>query len=246
MLELGGWVLAVGASVLAWVARYRISSLTDAVARTCHELRGPLTAARLGLALAFRGGEPAEGRLKALELELSCATLALDDLARIQGAAGEMPAPPGAEMVDVKRLLRDAVEACRGLAIANGIGLRLRGSSDAAVVRGHRLRLAQAVCNLIANGIEHGGGVVQVSYRTDAGVVEIEVVDEGAGLPAPLSELVRQSRYRGAGSRRGHGLAIASGIAAAHGGQLAAVPTDRGTRLVLELAGDDRCNQSSV
>ena len=250
--ELGGWVLAIGAFAVASVARYRTTSLADAVARICHELRGPLTAARLGLNLAGRTGALEDVRLKAIELELSRATLVLEDLARVEPgatAAAWLEAAGAEEQVDVAALLADAVEASRGAAAAHGAELTLLKSDARPVLRGRRLRLAQAVCNLIANASEHGGGLVSVGCRVDSTSVYIEVVDDGAGLPAPVAELTRrragpwpvtrrwrsQSTLHRPGSRRGHGLAVASAIAAAHGGRLAAAPSECGARLVLEL-----------
>src|SRR5207237_880514 len=103
--------------------------------------------------------------------------------------------------------------------------------SGATVVHGDRLRLAQALDNLIANAIEHGGGAVEVCGRMDTGYVRVEVTDDGPGLPAPVAELSRRAR-RGRESR-GRGLAIASTVAHEHGGRLASAPTDRGPRPLL-------------
>jgi signal transduction histidine kinase len=233
-LELGGWVLAIGAIAAAVLVRHRMTSLVDAVARTCHELRGPLTAARLGLVLALRGDQPADSRLRALELDLSRATLAVEDLAHVSTPRRRQAAAGGQDEVDVAVLLAEAVEAWRGLAIAHGAELRLGDTVGRVVVAGERLRLAQAIGNLVTNAVEHGGGLVELGCRVDAASVRIEVVDGGGGLSAPLTELVRCRRHR-AGSPRGHGLAIVSEIAAAHGGRLLAGVGDRGARLVLEL-----------
>src|SRR6202042_2996656 len=52
----------------------------EAVTRACHELRGPLTAARLGLAAPGGHESPSPGRLRAIDTELGRAALALDDL----------------------------------------------------------------------------------------------------------------------------------------------------------------------
>lgn len=232
-LELAGWVLAVGAIAAAAFARHRMASLAEAVARTCHELRGPLTAARLGLVVAFRTGQVADVRLRALELDLGRATLAVEDLSQVSSTRRRQAAI-GGEAVDVVRLLIEAVEAWQAMASAYGAELRLAHSPERPVVMGDRLRLAQAVGNLVANAAEHGGGVVELGCRADAGVVRIEVADEGAGLPAPVRQLVRRRR-RGTGRARGHGLAIASSIAHAHGGRLDAVPSERGARVVLEV-----------
>jgi signal transduction histidine kinase len=98
---------------------------------------------------------------------------------------------------------------------------------------GDRYRLAQATGNLIANAIEHGGGEVEVLGRLDGAHVRVEVTDHGPGLPAAVSELARGAR--GGKGRRGRGLAIAATIARHQGGRLAAAPSERGARLVLEL-----------
>jgi signal transduction histidine kinase len=101
------------------------------------------------------------------------------------------------------------------------------------LLRGDRLRLAQAVGNLLANAIEHGEGDVLLRARASAHTVRVEVLDGGPGLPAPVAELVR---HPPAGrSARGRGLAIAADVAARHGGRLAAAPSEHGARLVLEL-----------
>src|ERR1700730_12880311 len=75
---LSGWAAAGLAALIAWrVLGWRM----EAVARACHELRGPLTAARLGLELGAREGSLTSARLAAIDLELARASLALDDLA---------------------------------------------------------------------------------------------------------------------------------------------------------------------
>jgi signal transduction histidine kinase len=233
-IELAGWVLAIGAITAAAVACHRMAGLSDNVARTCHELRGPLTAARLGLGLAFRSGQLGDLRLRALELELGRAALAVEDLSRVSTVAPTYPRL-GRDEIDIAELLAESVEAWGAVASAHGAHLRLLASAGRPVVIGERLRLAQAIGNLVANAIEHGGGLIQISCRVDAGVVRIEVIDQGPGLPAPLTELVRGPRRRGAGSRRGHGLAVASAVVDAHGGRLAVVPSDRGAILVITL-----------
>jgi signal transduction histidine kinase len=101
------------------------------------------------------------------------------------------------------------------------------------LVRGDRVRLAQAVGNLLANALEHGAGTVEVGARSASGRVRIEVSDEGDGLPAPVAELT--SRARGGIGRRGRGLAIASDIVARHGGRLVSAPSAGGARLAIEL-----------
>lgn len=233
-LAFGGWALSAFAMLAAWLARRALARRSAFVARACHELRGPITAARLGLALGERPGALSPARLRALDLELGRAALAIDDLADVR----ERPQPLcGFQTVDLCALLDDSVEAWRWFAEARGCSLELRERGLATCVRGDRLRLAQAFGNLLANAIEHGGGAVEVGVTASAGGAEpgirVEICDDGPGLPAPVTELARRGRRRR--GLHGHGLAVAAGVAAAHGGRLGSAPSDRGARVVLEL-----------
>jgi signal transduction histidine kinase len=228
-VALSGWAVAALAALIAWRV---LSGRMEAVARACHELRGPLTAARLGLELGAREGALTSARLAAIDLELARASLALDDLT--------CPRAPGVavrrvEQIDLEELLRASVEAWRGSAAARGASLMLRWTGCPAHVWGDRLRIAQATGNLLANAIEHGGGGVEVRGRLELTrrVARIEVLDQGPGLRAPVPELARGARA-GRG-HRGRGLAIATAIASEHGGRIAAAPSEHGARLVLEL-----------
>jgi signal transduction histidine kinase len=242
-VELGGWAAAAAAGLLAVGVRRSLTGRAEAVASACHELRGSLTAARLGLELSARPGQLSPARMRAIELELERAALALDDLLLLGGRfAG--PVQPRRAEVDVQRLLRDAVEAQRPTAIASGVDLQLSWSGPSARLLAERVRLAQAIDNLIVNAIEHGaaraigrgGGVVRVRGAGGGGAggdsrVRIEVSDDGPGLGAPLAELLRPRR----GRARGRGLAIAAAVIAAHHGRLLAERTSGGARLVIEL-----------
>lgn len=136
----------------------------------------------------------------------------------------------------------DSVEAWRPAATVRAVELKLAWSGRPGSVWGDRLRLAQATGNLIANAIEHGGGVVEVRGSIEEGRARVEVSDAGPGLPAPVAELARRPRA-GRGTR-GRGLAIAGAVAASHGGRLEAAPSRRGARLVLELPALERGAES--
>lgn len=230
-LSLSGWLAASGAGIAAGAVWRALTGRMESVARACHELRGPLTAARLGLQLGASTGELSADRLRAIDLELGRAALALDDLSSAGGRGPRAWRPP--EQVDVRELVADSVEAWQPAAATHGVDLRTSWSGSSPAVWGDRLRLAQATGNLIANAIEHGGGAVSVRGWGEPGRVRIEVIDAGPGLPAPVSELAR--RPHGGRGRRGRGLAIATAIVNGHGGRLAAAPCARGARLVVEL-----------
>ncbi|MGI8429374.1 MAG: sensor histidine kinase [Solirubrobacteraceae bacterium] len=250
-VTLGGWTAAILAALAALGLWRALGGRMEAVARACHELRGPITAARLGLQLGMRSGDLSDAHLRAVELELGQASLALDDLAqareprRVREPREARQRRRGwprrearrstqcSEDVDIPELLADSVQAWRATALSKGVDLRLGWSGAPAAVLGDRVRLAQAVGNLIANAIEHGGGVVQACGHERGANVYVEVTDRGPGLPAPVAQLTR--RAHGGRGARGRGLAIASAIAEDHGGRLSVAPSEGGARLVLEL-----------
>ena len=198
------------------------------VAQAAHELRGPLQAALLGL---HGLGEPGDGmRLAAIDLELRRAARAVEDLS---AAAGGRRAAESAVPVDLGELLEDAGASWELLAGHRGATIVVEAPERPLVVRADRLRIAQALGNLVANAVEHGGGEVRVRARASVAGARIEVTDGGAGLPAPLGELVAAARGRR--DRRGHGLALAAVIAERSGGRLVTAPSPCGARLVLEL-----------
>jgi len=237
MIAAIGWIVAVAAGV--WVLRLRSvrACRMELVARACHELRGPITVARLGLALAAREDGLRPDVLRAIDLELASAGLALEDLT---AAPAGRHGPWRVDAVDVTALLAESVEAFRPLAVARGVELGVHWQGEPGVLRTDRIRLAQATGNLIANAIEHGGGAVELNGRADDAGLEISVTDGGAGLPAPVADLV--ARRRGGRGARGRGLAIAAEIARRQGGKLVA----DGSRVSLRLAGERLAGEAST
>lgn len=228
-----GW-LSAGVAVTLWLAAARTGEgRMEAVARACHELRGPIGAARLGLELGAERRPLSRTELRAIHSELGKAALALDDLAAaMAGRPAVNPTATDPGLVDLPALLRDSVQAWRPTATRAGVELSLECPAMAPVA-GDALRLAQAVGNLLANASRHAISQVVVRASAEGTAVRIEVSDDGPGLPALVSELVGRAR-RGRGAH-GRGLAIAAAVAAVHGGRLSAAPSARGARLVLEL-----------
>jgi signal transduction histidine kinase len=240
--------LLLAAAAVALVAELR--RRRELAARAAHELRGPLTAARLALQLARRDAAPARTpdltALEAAERELARAGDAVEDLER--AARGRGPAQR-AERIAVGVLAAGQVEVWRPVALAAGRRLRLGPTARDAVVPGDPRLLRRALANLVANALEHGRGDVTVSARRRGGRVRLEVHDGApadrpgadpirAGGPRPI--VVRPASpladvLRGGGHRRGHGLGIAAAVATAHGGRLLLGRDAAGTVAILEL-----------
>jgi two-component system sensor histidine kinase TctE len=114
-------------------------------------------------------------------------------------------------------------------ALAAGIDLGVEDADDAAAqdsakVRGIALLLREALVNLIDNALRYAGrgATVTVRVRTAAGLVHMEVEDNGPGVPESEREHVfeRFVRATGDGTGCGLGLAIVREIVERHAGHV--------------------------
>lgn len=104
-----------------------------------------------------------------------------------------------------------------------------------------RTRIGQLALNLIGNALTHGAPdrPVQVGARTEAGIFELWVANEGEPIPETAMEKLFEPFFRGdiRDSRQGLGLGlhIASQIAQAHGGRIVVTSTTAETRFVFTM-----------
>ena len=189
--------LGLARRVVADHARLRL------IAEAEHELRGPLQAIVLAAPDHCRP-------------DLERMRVALADLG---AARSGRRVAPDAELVRLDRLVWRAATASDLAARRAGGGVHLDWSAGPVTVRADRGRLAQALGNLLANAVEHGGGHVRVLGRETPRGIRVEVRDSG----------------------RGHGLAIAAKAVRDSGGRLSAGRAGAGTAMAIELptAGAD-------
>jgi signal transduction histidine kinase len=194
------------------------------VADAGHELRTPLAVLRTELELALRYGEsPDELReaIRASSEEVDRLTQLAEDLLLIAGSdRGKLPLR--IEAIDPAILLASVINRFRWRAETTQRSLACDVGPDARL-SGDRLRLEQALANMVDNALRHGCGEVRVAFAGSNGNIELHVTDEGAGFPPQFlghafERFSRDDRGRG-GSGAGLGLAIVEAIAQAHGGE---------------------------
>jgi signal transduction histidine kinase len=209
------------------------------VADAAHELRTPIAGVQAVAEAAIAPGMPPEDRERLhllLLRESRRAGRLVDDLlvlARLD-AGMELRREP----VDLLELAR--AEAERAQLVAPDQQVEVRG--EPVTVPGDASRLAQVLGNLLDNARRHAGpGAVTVTVSA-GDPATVLVTDEGPGvLPADreriFDRLVRLDEARGDYGGAGLGLAIARGIARAHGGDLRCVdpPSSRGAAFELVL-----------
>ncbi|MGZ4358808.1 MAG: HAMP domain-containing sensor histidine kinase [Gaiellaceae bacterium] len=197
------------------------------LADASHELRTPLTVLKAELELALR-----RTRTRAeLEQVLRSAKEETDRLAELaedllviaradQGALPVRMAPTPA-----RKILSEVAD--RFDSQARGHNRRIVVSAPGELrLHCDPARVEQALGNLVANALHHGGGEITIVAREQNGLVELHVSDRGKGfppgfLPRAFERFSRVEEGR-AGGGTGLGLAIVEAIAQAHGGSAVA------------------------
>jgi two-component system OmpR family sensor kinase len=213
--------------------------LTD----VAHELRSPVAALTLQAQLAERAASPPARQAAFAELRSGIERAnrlvqQLLDFARLEpGVEMEPPAP-----VDLSRLAREAVASHAARADSIDVDLGADASVGCSVM-GSESQLRSMIGNLTDNALRYtpAGGSVTVAVRDAGAVIELEVVDDGPGIPPEERERVFDRFHRVPGDRtpgNGLGLSIVKAIVQRHRGTLAledAYPSGRGLRVRVRL-----------
>lgn len=231
------------------------------VAAVSHELRTPVAVIGAAAGNLADGvvGDPSRVKTYGATIQGEARRLAetVERVLQLAGiAAGRSAAAPVA--VAPRRIVTDAIDACRADIEAAGMEVVLDVSDELPVVSGDAPALKSAVQNLVANAVKYGrnGGWIRVSARVGSAgptrgrarrangrtVVEITVEDRGDGIPAADRQHIFEPFYRGRDAiaqqipGSGLGLNLVKRIAEAHGGDvIVASEPGRGTRFTLRL-----------
>jgi signal transduction histidine kinase len=215
------------------------------VAAASHDLRTPLASLRLLVESIDDGvatGETRDRYLREIRTHVAVLSDLVDDLfelSRIE--AGEISWTM--RQVELGELIDDTVAAMRAPAEARGVKIAAELPSGHFLAEANAEKVQRVLFNLIQNAIRHtpADGSVTVRARNDRGQVEVEVADDGEGIPAGADERVFEAFYRGDDARgddgAGLGLAISRAIVEAHGGRIWLERGSPGTTVHFTLRG---------
>ena len=208
--------------------RARVDAVrTDFVSNISHELKTPVGAlAVLAEALADSDDLEVNRRLATKMIdEAHRASGTIDDLLELSRI--ELDGRGVRENVDLSAVLGEAVGRHRLRAETLGVQLCI-GDVAPTSLEADGLQLVSAVSNLIDNAVKYSdvGGKVRITSAVVGPYVEIEVADQGIGIPARDLDRIFERFYRVDRARSrdtggtGLGLAIVRHVATNHGGEV--------------------------
>jgi two-component system sensor histidine kinase KdpD len=106
--------------------------------------------------------------------------------------------------------------------------------------------MEQVLFNLLDNAARHtpAGSRIEIGAAADAGGVEVEIADDGAGIPPGLESRIFEKFVRGPAAPPGGsglGLAICRAVIVAHGGRIEAATRAEGgarVRFTIPIEGE--------
>jgi two-component system sensor histidine kinase TctE len=201
------------------------------ISDAAHQLRTPLAGLKGQAELALREAtDPAlRARLERVAQSATRSAHLITQLLTLARAEPESAAAQGRSHFDLRRLVQEltAEQVPRALAQGVDLGLDEDGEQEAATpvgVEGNALLIREALVNLIDNAIRYAGRDAVVTLRVRLlpapahapAWAEVDVDDNGPGLPPELHQQVfdRFVRVANDGNGCGLGLAIVQEIAA--------------------------------
>jgi two-component system sensor histidine kinase ResE len=200
----------------------------DLVANVSHELKTPIAALK-GFLELLEDERMDAGHRRAFLGSMTQETARLERLVEEQLQLARLDAgalPLERERIDLADLAEVVASSRAALAAREGITVGVRRPDAPVLTDVDPARVEQILLILLDNAQRHtgSGGRVDLIVGGRDGMATVAVQDTGEGIPDDVQPFVFDRFYRGDASREGRsaglGLAIARGLAAAHGGAI--------------------------
>jgi signal transduction histidine kinase len=214
----------------------RHAMLGRMAASLAHEVRNPVSAIHLhGQLLSEEVGETGRESVACIVREAG----------KIEGLVQQWmllarPEPPVRRLVRAGEVLSEAVAMLEPAARLARVRLVVADGGGDWLVLGDRVRLGQAVANVLQNAIHASpeGGEVRLRVSGEAGWVHWEVRDGGGGFSGEALRRWAEPFYSGKEGGMGVGLTVASEVMRAHGGEVVVSnEAGGGALVVLKMPG---------
>jgi len=159
-----------------------------------HDMKNPLTAIRLNVDTVLRELRRGGGPAVSFDERLSDAQIAAERLDRMIRLFLDVYRLENAEIsvnwapVDAASVVQEVLRLQGPTAEAYGLTLAFRGS--ACVFPSDASLLQRMIENLIDNALRHARSTIAIELRDPPGAVEIDVIDDGQGIPEEARQRV--------------------------------------------------------
>lgn len=232
-------VLAGAVNRMAEQVRLRDTALKEMAAGVAHEIRNPLNS--LKLLVDLLDAETGDRRTPAQSNTVETLHYEIGKLNRFIGQflAYARPQAVEREPVSLEALVSGAVDMAMAEAHNRQVHIGTQAEANFPALAVDRLRLEQALLNLVLNAVQASpadGRVTLRAGRAAAGGVEISVEDDGEGIDPQALPRLFEPFFTTKAEGTGLGLATARKTVDEHGGALTAENRpQRGARFVLWL-----------
>jgi signal transduction histidine kinase len=217
---------------------------TEFVAMTSHELRTPLTSIRAAVSMvrSYWDTVSDERKLRLLDV-IEGQSQRLSRLVENILAAANIEAGVVLPRVTTVDMVAAAEEVARDFAAEIEVDVDVERPLFAMADPDHT---RQILVNFVGNSLKYGAPPIAITARRRAGMVEVRVTDEGAGVPAEFVPRLFDKFTQASGgdtrhaSGSGLGLSIVKGLAEACAGAVDYAPNNpRGACFILTLPAAD-------
>ena len=223
----------------------RIFNIGMLVSGVAHELNNPLSALRLGteqLQAQARNSPPDASGVARIANAQADAVTRMDRIISSLLRFARKDEDTTMKVVHVDTLIQDTVQLTRAMASENNVDVTYDAVPDQLTLLGHPLELAQALVNLVSNGIQHVANLprprwVNIQVEIHQGDYLFRVSDSGLTSAIEHPERLFTPFYttKDVGHGTGLGLPLSLGIAEAHAGSLSLDSNAKHTTFVMKI-----------
>jgi two-component system sensor histidine kinase FlrB len=222
----GGRILLIQDVTEAWQMRQqlerhmKLSAMGEMAAGLAHQLRTPLATALLYAANLTRPAIAESDRNR-------FAQRIAERLRHLERMIQEMllfvrGERVTTETVSSSELLDELTQVMEPQMRDKKVELRVSGGSRQVCVAGSRKALVGALLNLLENALQACGvgGLVEVRVKNEGGILQIEVADNGVGIPPSTRDHLFEPFFTTRPDGTGLGLAVVKSVVESHGGEV--------------------------
>lgn len=199
------------------------------ISQISHEIRNPLCLISSSLQMIqTQHPEVAEFRYwNQVQNDLSYISRLLDDLTCYNNSC-----QLNLEPVNLESLISSLIYSTETVTQAKYCQMSFFCPKALPIFLGDSVKLKQALTNLLKNAydaIDSSGGYIKVSAHSHNNSIEVNIADNGVGVPQELRSTLFQPFVTGKPNGTGLGLTITSNIIQSHGGKISYISNQKGS-----------------